>query len=210
MCEDDRVATRKYEQHLRAESAEETRRRILDAVAQRLREAPTEPLSLDQVARHAKVARSTIYTVFGSRAGLFDAFAKDLSARTGLAELTAAVASADARTHLREGLAAACRMLARDRDIYRVLFSMAQLDPDSVGGAVETMNEERRGGMAFLAKHLADEGELRDDVSEAEAADLLWLFCSFDSFDALFTDRRLSLEETTRWLVAAAERTLCC
>ena len=32
----------------------------------------------------AKVARSTIYVVFGSRAGLFDAFAKDLWDRTGL------------------------------------------------------------------------------------------------------------------------------
>ncbi|MFL6100910.1 MAG: TetR/AcrR family transcriptional regulator [Actinomycetales bacterium] len=203
------MATRKYQQHLRAESAEETRRRILDAVSQRLREAPTEPLSLDQVARIAKVARSTIYTVFGSRAGLFDAFTKDLWARTGIAELTAAVASSDARTHLREGVAAASRMLARDRDIYRVLHSMAKLDPESVGGAVQTMDEERRGGMAFVAKHLAEEGELRDDVSEAEATDVLWLLCSFDSFDALYTDRGLSLADTTRWLTAAIERTIC-
>jgi AcrR family transcriptional regulator len=203
------VATRKYEQQLRAETSEETRRRIIDAVSQRLREAPTEPLSLDQVARLAKVARSTIYTMFGSRAGLFDAYARDLWTRTGIAELTQAVASSDARTHLREGLAAASRMLARDRDIYRVLHSMAQLDPESVGGAVATMNEERRGGMAFLAAHLAEEGQLRDDVSEADATNVLWMLCSFDSFDALYTDRGLSVEEATRWLTTAAERTLC-
>ena len=76
---------RKYEQQLRAESAEETRRRILDAVARRLREAPTEPVSLDQVAKLARVARSTIYLIFGSRAGLFDAFTEDLADRTGSA-----------------------------------------------------------------------------------------------------------------------------
>ena len=34
------MATRKYEQRLRAETAEETRRRILDAVSQRLKDAP--------------------------------------------------------------------------------------------------------------------------------------------------------------------------
>ena len=65
------MSTRKYDQVLRAEAAEQTRRRILDAVAQRVREAPSEQLSLDQVARLARVSRSTIYADFGSRAGLF-------------------------------------------------------------------------------------------------------------------------------------------
>ena len=35
------MATRKYDQRLRADAAEQTRRRILDAVYQRLCEAPT-------------------------------------------------------------------------------------------------------------------------------------------------------------------------
>jgi AcrR family transcriptional regulator len=203
------MATRKYDQHRRAEAAEETRRRILDAVSQRLREAPTEPLSLDQVAHLAKVARSTIYVVFGSRAGLFDAFAEDLWARTGIAELTRAVGSSDARTHLRGGVLAASRMYARDRDIYRVLHSMGQLDPESVGGAVDKMDQERRGGMSFVATHLAEEGELRDDVSVADAIDVLWMLLSFDSFDLLYTGRGLSADETASWLTTAAERTLC-
>jgi AcrR family transcriptional regulator len=203
------VTTRKYDQQLRAESAEDTRRRILDAVSTRLREAPTEPLSLDQVARLAKVARSTIYTVFGSRAGLFDAFTEDLFARTRLVDLTRAVAAGDARTHLRGGLLAACRMYARDRDIYRVLHSMAQLDPDSVGGAVARMNAERRGGMDALATHLAEDGELRDDVAVAQATDLLWMLCSFDAFDLLYSGRGLSVDDTAQWLASTVERTLC-
>jgi AcrR family transcriptional regulator len=203
------VTSRKYDQSLRAEAAQQTRRRILDAVSTRLREAPSEPLSLDQVARLAKVARSTIYTVFGSRAGLFDAFTEDLFARTRLVDLTRAVAAGDARTHLRGGLLAACRMYARDRDIYRVLHSMGQLDPDSVGGAVSRMNAERRGGMDFLAAHLAEEGELRDDVSVTEATDLLWMLCSFDAFDLLYAGRGLSVEDTAHWLAITVERTLC-
>src|SRR6478672_12123748 len=104
MCDTGEMATRKYEQRLRTDSTEETRRRILDAVAQRFREAPTEPLSLDQVARLARVARSTIYLAFGSRAGLLQAFAEDLSERTGLSNLTEAVAHGDPREHLRGGI----------------------------------------------------------------------------------------------------------
>jgi AcrR family transcriptional regulator len=203
------VATRKYEQRLRAERADDTRRRILDAVAQRMREAPTEPVSLDQIAQLAKVARSTIYLVFGSRAGMFDAFVEDLWARSGLAALTEAVAHPDAREHLRGGIAAASRMYAAGRDVYRVLYSMAQLDPESVGGAVEKIRRERAGGMIHLARRLAEDGVLRDDVTVDSAADMLWLLCSFESFDLLYTDRDLSVDDASALITSIAERALC-
>jgi len=203
------MATRKYEQRVRAESADETRRRILDAVAQRLKDAPTEPLSLDHVARLAKVARSTIYLVFGSRAGLFDAFAEDLWARTGVAALTQAVASPDAREHLRGGFGAASRMFAADRDIYRVLYAMDMLDPESVGGAVRKHEAERSGGMAHLARRLHDAGELRDDVSVKDAERVLWVLASFESFDSLYTGLGLPLDEVIDVLVTTAERAVC-
>jgi AcrR family transcriptional regulator len=194
---------------LRAESAEQTRRRILDAVDQLLRESPGEPVSLDRVAQLARVARSTIYVVFGSRAGLFDAFTEDLWARTGLAALTEAVANPDARQHLRGGIAAASTMYAADRDIYRALHSMAQLDADAVGGAVQKMETERTGGMAYLARRLAEDGALRDDVSAEQAADVLWMLCSFESFDLLFTGRALALDTVIELLATTAERALC-
>jgi AcrR family transcriptional regulator len=209
MCDAAGMAPRRYEQTLRAVNAEETRRRILDAVDQRLREAPTEPLSLDQVARVARVARSTIYTAFGSRSGLLDAFAEDLWARSGLPALTEAVAHTDVREHLRGGFAAASRMFAAERDVYRVLFSMAQLDPASVGGAVDRMVRERAGGMAHLAQRLADEGVLAADTSVEDAAHILWVLTSFESFDLLFTTRGLPLERVVDLLVRTAERAVC-
>jgi AcrR family transcriptional regulator len=209
MCDDGRVATRKYEQRLRADTAEQTRRRVLDAVGKRLKEAPTERLSVDKIAQQAGVARSTIYVVFGSRAGLLDAFAEDLWARTGLADLTAAVTEPDARKHLRGGVLAACRMLAADIEIYRVLHAMGRLDPDSVGGAIDKMEKERRGGMRYLARRLKEDGVLRDDVTQAQATDLLWMLSSFEAFDRLHTDRGMSVERAADVLATTAERTLC-
>jgi AcrR family transcriptional regulator len=203
------MPTRKYDQKLRAEAAADTRRRILDAVAQRLREAPTETLSLDEVARIARVARSTIYVVFDSRAGLFEAFARDLWERTGLAELTEAVESPDARAHLRGGLDAACKMYAADLELYRVLFAMSLLDPDSVGGAIRAKEKNRRGGMEYLAKRLAEDGALRDDVSMEMAVDVLWMICSFEAFDLLHTGQGLSVDAAVDVLAITAERALC-
>jgi AcrR family transcriptional regulator len=202
------MTPRRYEQRLRAETAEQTRRRILGAVEQCLRERPTEPVSLEKVAKEARVARSTIYQVFGSRAGLFDAFAADLWHRTGLPELTRAVAHPDAREHLRGGFSAASRMFAADRDLYRVLFSMAQLDPESVGGAVSDVEQERVGGLTHLARRLHEDGLLRDDVTVEEAVDILWVLASFESFDLLFTGRGLPFERAVELLVTTAERAL--
>jgi AcrR family transcriptional regulator len=202
------MPTRKYEQRLRAESAQATRLRILDVLARQLRRAPTQPISLDLIAQRAKVARSTIYTIFGSRAGLFEAFVERVWARTGLAGLTEAVSTADPAQHLRAGLAAGNRMYAADRGIYRVLYSLGQLDPDGAGAAVAKMEKERAGGMAHLARRLAAANLLRDDVSVEQAADILWVLCSFDTFDALFTQRGLPVDDVVDQIATIAERTL--
>jgi len=203
------VAPRKYKQRLRAESSEATRQRILDALEERLREAPTQPVGLDEIARRAAVARTTVYLIFGSRAGLFDALATELWQRAGLAELTEAVAHPDAREHLRGGMRAGVEIYAALRDVAVALFSMSALDPNSVGGAIVRLEERRWGGMEHLARRLAEQHLLRDDVTVEEAADVLWMLASFGSFDALYTGRGLPTAEVARVLAATAERTLC-
>jgi AcrR family transcriptional regulator len=202
------VATRRYEQRRRAETAEQTRHRIIDAVAERLTKAPAEPVSLEQIAEMAGVARSTIYAIFGSRAGLFDAVGLDAAERAGYGKLLEAVQHPDAREHLRGGMRASTEMYAGYRDLRRALFSMAQLDEDAVGGSVRRIEEERTAGMARLARRLAEQGELRTGVTVEEAENILWLLTSFESFDLLYTGRRLSSEAVANLLIATAERAL--
>jgi AcrR family transcriptional regulator len=203
------VATRKYEQRLRADAAAETRRRILDAVYQWLRERPAEPVSIDRIARLARVARPTVYLVFGSRAGLFEAVGADLLERGGFGRMLQAAAHPDAREALRGGICGIVEMYAAHRDVLRVLSSMALLDATAVGGAIARMEQGRADGMARLAQRLADQGALRADVTAGQAADLLWLLTSFDSFDLLSTCGELSVEETAATLITTAGRSLC-
>jgi AcrR family transcriptional regulator len=203
------MATRRYEQRLRAEAAEDTRRRILDAVYERLREAPSEPVSVDQVARMARVARSTVYLIFGSRAGLFGALGADLLQRGGFESMLRASAHPDALEALRGGVRGVVQMFAVHRDILRALNSMAQLDADAVGGAVQEMEKGRAGGMATHARRLAEQQMLLPDVTVDEATDLLCLLTSFDSFDLLHTGRGLPVEKVAKLLITTAERSLC-
>ena len=202
------MATRPYEQRARAEEAERTRMRIIDAVFARLHEAPAEPIGIDRLARMAGVARSTVYAIFGSRSGLFDAVGRELAARSGYERLVDAKHQPDARDHLRAGIRASCGMLAANRDIYRALRSMAQLDEQAVGGAVKRMDEERSGGMKRLAGRLAEQGVLRKGLSAKDAEHVLWMLTSFESFDSLYTGRGLSTDRTVELLIDTAERAL--
>ena len=115
-------------------------------------------MSLDQVARDAGVARSTVYLVFGSRAGLFDALGEDLWERAGFERLLEAVATPTRATTSRRGIGAGVEMFAALRDVARALFSMAALDAEAMGGAIGRIEENRRGGMAHLARRLAEQG----------------------------------------------------
>ena len=179
------MTTRRYEQRQRAEDAEKTRQRIVDAVLERLRAAPAEPVAIEKIAAMAGVARSTVYAIFGSRAGLFDAVGAHLQARTGYERLVEASHRPDAREALRDGLRAASEMLAAERDTWRVLRSMAQLDQEAVGGSVQRWEDERAAAMARIARQLHEQGHLRPGVSTEEANDLLWVITSFESFDLL-------------------------
>ena len=70
-------------------------------------------------------------------------------------------------------------MFAANRDIYRALRSMAQLDEQAVGGTVARMDSERSAGMARLVERLAGQGVLRKDLSASDAELILWMPSSF-------------------------------
>ena len=203
------MATRRYEQRLRAQMADETRRRVLDAVYDQLREAPAQPVSVDRPSREPPgVARSTVYVIFGSRAGLFDAFAADLLERGGFQRVLNAIADPDPRVHLRDGITGGVHTFAAHRDAFRALISMAALDPEAVGGAMQRSDERRAKGMMRLARRLVRNGLVREGLSAKKAADQLWVLTSFDAFDLLYDGRGLSANEVARVLVDIAERSI--
>lgn len=201
--------TRAYEQKARAESAAETRQHILDGVYECIREEPSTPPSVGEIARRAGVARSTVYLVFGSRAGLFDAFAQDLWQRSGLPNLQEAVNVTDAREGILGGIRAGVDIYAADRDVFNALFAMTKLDPDALGGAVQRIEEQRAKGMAWASRRLARQKQLKPDVSASRAAHVLWLVASFEAFDLLYTGRGLSARETGRVLADTFEHAVC-
>ena len=202
------MSRRPYEQRLRAEAADATRERILDALYERLGEGPVGPVSVDEVARRARVARSTVYLAFGSRGGLFDALTERLLGGEGYDRILEATRHPDARETLRGGLEGGVRMFAAHHEVFRVLYAIARIEPDSVGEALARSERRRWKSMDWLAGRLSEQGLLRPDVTPARAADVIWLLAGFEAFDQLASGRGLDPDEVVEVLVQTAESAL--
>ena len=199
---------RRYVQRARAAGTEETRRRIHAAAQASLERGPLGALRVDEVARSAGVARSTVYLVFGSRAGLFSALAYHLRDEAGFRLLIEAFRQPDALAAMRDAQRASVDVYAARPDLARALFTLAAIDPDAVE-AVKALDDGRVPGMFGLARRLAEGGYLREGITIEEAADLLTVVTSFQAFDQLFGLRGLPVEVVADRLVALGERAIC-
>ena len=199
---------RQYVQRVRAEAADATRRRILDAARATLERGPSGALRVEEVARSAGVSRSTVYLLYGSRAGLFDALARHLRLEAGFDELIREFRRPDALEAMRGSQRAAVRMYAKMPELARAMFTMGAVDPDAVA-AIRAIEDGRRPGQADIARRLAEQGYLRDGVDIDEATDILTVITSFQAFDELFSGSGLPAEVVADRLIAMAERTVC-
>jgi AcrR family transcriptional regulator len=199
---------RPYVQRARAQSAEATRRRVLAAAQANLERGMLGALKVDEVAREGRVSRSTIYLLFGSRAGLFQAVARQLRYDAGFDRLVEAFAIRDALEALHASMREATRMIAHRPDLARGLVGLAAIDPDAVE-AVAAFDHGRRPSMRLLARRLRRQGYLRPDVTIAEATQILTVVTGFHTFDELYSGSGLKPEVIAERLIAIAERSLC-
>jgi AcrR family transcriptional regulator len=194
------MGKRTYQQRQRAQMAETTRQRILEAARACLTATPLLAVSLERIAQRAGVARRTIYQIFGSRVGLFEALEQDLLQRGGFAEVQAAFNdNTDARRILEQMLPASTQLLEREQAVLRALYLQALIDP-AAASLTQRIDEGRIGGMRYLAHLLEEQGYIRPDLSLAEIGDLLALLTDFATFDQLRSRLGASPEEIVRRL----------
>ena len=156
----------------------------------------------------AGVARSTVYLLFGSRAGLFDAMAEDIFERSGRDRL---VSPSPIPTPAR-ACAAACAAARRCSPPTETSCAPCTRWPSwtrKPWGSGPAFEEHRARSMTWLARRLARQKALRPGVTQKEAAHVLWLLTGFDAFDTLYTGRGLSIDKVSELLIETAERTLC-
>jgi AcrR family transcriptional regulator len=201
------IPRRSYNQKARAEAAAETRRRIIDVTREQLARAPLENVGLPEIAAAAGVARSTVYTIFGSREGLMVAVAEDLLERGGFARIGMALRGPEVVRAFEISIDVAMELYSQEHAVGQALLSLSAVDRDASSAAAR-LNFGRREGMKKLAQRMHDQGVLRDDVRVDEAADILWIVTSFETFEQLYRGRGLSPKQVGERLMAITRRTL--
>ena len=196
------MATRRYEQRERAEAAERTRRRILDAVIERLRDVARRSRYRSRGSRRVAGSPARPSTRSSARAaGCSTRWPPTCWRGTTTSDYSRRSTSEDAREHMRVGFRSGTDMLAADRDIVRALFSMAQLDPSELSATRSGKREESPRGRHERALPIASREQklLAPGVSAADRPSTP-CGCSRASraFDLLHTGRGLSARRGRR------------
>ncbi len=197
---------RAYSSPLRAEQAQATRARIIDAARELLSERGYAATRLDQVAAEAGVALPTLTGYFPNKAALLEDVLR-AAVSGAMAEgqppigeqLKAALAITDSG-ELLSAVATVFR-IANERayELFEIMRKAAAADP-KIEERRRSGAEDRRRDQTPIGRHLKRHGALRSGLSERQAIDILWLYSSADIYRLLVHDSHWPADRYEQWL----------
>lgn len=170
----------------RAAEATRTRARIVKAAAAML--AAKGAMSLDAVARKARVTRLTVYNQFGSRRALLEAVFDDLAARGGLHRIPGAMSGPDPYVALRQIVGIFFEFWSGAPEALVRLQGAAASDAE-FAASLRARNERRRHLLTVLIERM-DEGKPTRPNKVGEAVDILFALTSFAFYAELTANGR--------------------
>lgn len=196
-----RGGTRRHEQ------ARATRRRIIDAGLDLFIRQGYAATTLEQIARQAGVAVQTVYFHFGNKRTVLkeivDVVAVGDDEPVALLDrpwMQQIRAEPDARRVLTIWLRTSRAICVRVAPIMRIVRDAAGTDPD-MATQWDINQQQRFVAHSTLAQLLADRGGLRQGLSAAKAADILFALLSLDMYLLLTVERGWTPARWERWVL---------
>lgn len=198
----------------RAEKAEQTRRRVLDAATALFAERGYAVTTMEAIAAHADVAVETVYSRFRSKANLLDAILApaivgsdnrgSLFDRPEIAEIRACT---DQREQLRLLAHFSRTILQRTDQIHRILQIAASSDANAAQLQQRDRERRYRGQTQYIDMLLAN-GPLRSGLTPRDASDTYAALANPESYAFLTGERGWSPERFEHWLADSLTRLL--
>jgi AcrR family transcriptional regulator len=196
---------RTYTLRKRAQTAEETRLRIIEAARSLLSEAGYPKVSLDVLAARAGVSRQTIYVQFGSKGGVLQALAEHIELESyGTDILEGARTVADPVATIRNGITDQTRFHNRNAGLLRTFHAQAANDPDFRMVWDDRM-QKRWEAINILVSRMEQQGQLAEGWTIEEATDWLWSLTNFRLYDEMVMQRGWDPERLIRRIVLSID-----
>ncbi|OAE00981.1 TetR/AcrR family transcriptional regulator [Arthrobacter sp. OY3WO11] len=197
---------RRYNASGRQEQARRNRAAILQAAERQLNGGGYAGTKVAAVAGEAGVSVETVYKAFGGKAGLVRALYERNLAGAGT---VSAYERSDAMRERESEPAAVLRewglLTAEVGSMVtpiRLLMRAAAVNDQEMAALLEDIESDRLKRMRHHARYLKERGYLRDGVSAAEAADVLWVCSSAELYELLVLKRGWSLPRFARYITS--------
>ncbi|WP_017672448.1 TetR/AcrR family transcriptional regulator [Blastomonas sp. AAP53] len=142
-----------------------TLRKLLDAAAIEFGERGFHEASISGITRRAGTALGSFYTYFDSKDEIFRALVQDMSAQVGVHAASAMQEATGALDRERAALQGFLEFAREHKEIYRIIDEAEFVDSDTYRAHYQVTASR----ILSRLKAGADEGEIRDDVSELHA-----------------------------------------
>lgn len=192
--------TRQYRSGARAQAAHDTRRRILDAAKALFGRKGIDAVTIDEIARKARVAASTVYAIYKSKDGLL----------RGLMEQSLFGSPFQDARQLLDGVTDPVTLVELTAHVSRAIYESESSDlgllrhTSGFSPALRKMEQEferlRYEMQAQRLQLLFDSGKARAGLSLDEARRIMWMYTSRDVYRMLVIESGWTPDRYQQWL----------
>jgi AcrR family transcriptional regulator len=201
-------AKRQYDSSTRKAAAEQTQRRVLEAAQRAFARSGIDAVTIAEIAEAAEVSGSSVYALFGSKAGL-------LRALMTRAIFNANYERVSARLHATTDPCEALRLTAA---VARSIYEGEEKEMQVLRGAASFSLELKKLDAEFEARRyelqlgrlqlLFRQSRQRPGLTLERARDVLWMLTSRDAYRMLVVEKKWSPAEYEKWLASLLVREL--
>lgn len=192
----------------RQEYADQTRHAIIAAARTLFSEKGYAATRVEDIARVARVAPITVYTVVGGKAGLLRLLMDIWSAAPIVEKTLTSLQKMESAESILSSVARASRTMREDYgDIIYVMLNAAPHDQVVADCLVIATNRYRQSFLT-VAKNLVKLGALRPEHTLEDAADSLWFYFGYWGWYTLHNENKWSYDKAEQWLLKAALHSL--
>ena len=191
---------RSYSSDLRAQSAEDTRKRILDAATFLFGRKGIDKVTISDIGERAEVAASTVYGIYKSKDGILRA----------LMQRSLFGPSFQAAQNLLDGVADPTELIRLTAQVSRAIYASESSDlgllrsASGFSPALKKMEQEferiRYDMQEERLRGLVKAGKLRHGLTFEEARRIMWMYTSRDVYRMLVHEGGWPPERYQQWL----------